>query len=142
MKAIVWPTECLRYHPRTLYWKTAFARFWIGHCHLTHWYLLVAEPQCYCEDCLVPLAVVHFLVKWPFFVGLALQIPSRTPVSWWVLFVGVDTRMGIYSLEMWPVSVLEFGWDVDPTIAFIIPTRIVISISFKIKYKFKFKKIK
>lgn len=36
---------------------------WIGHCRLTHGYLLADEPQSYWEDWLLLLTLVHFLVK-------------------------------------------------------------------------------
>lgn len=65
MKAIVGPTEYLHYYPRLHQWEMAIGHFWIGHCHLTHRYILAGEPQPYWNDCLVPLTVVHLLMECP-----------------------------------------------------------------------------
>ena len=55
-------------------WKTSIsdrknsiitARLRIGHTRLTHQYLLEGRGQPYCEDCLVPLTVKHFLAECP-----------------------------------------------------------------------------
>ena len=40
-------------------------RLRIGHTRLTHGYLMAADPQTFCMDCLVPLTVVHLLVECP-----------------------------------------------------------------------------
>ena len=46
-------------------WETALCRLRIGHTRLTHGYLMSADPQTFCMDCLVPLTVVHLLVECP-----------------------------------------------------------------------------
>ena len=40
-------------------------RLRIGHTRATHQYLMERLPQPYCEDCLVPLTVKHFLAECP-----------------------------------------------------------------------------
>ena len=40
-------------------------RWRIGHTRLTHEHLLVGEEAPYCEGCIVPLTVVHFLTECP-----------------------------------------------------------------------------
>ena len=46
-------------------WETALCRLRIGHTRLTHGYLMSADPQTFCMDCLVPLTVEHLLVECP-----------------------------------------------------------------------------
>ena len=46
-------------------WETALCRLRIGHTRLTHGYLMSADPQTYCMDCLVPLTVEHLLAECP-----------------------------------------------------------------------------
>lgn len=50
--------------------ETALARLRTGHTRLTHGYLMSREPQPFCDDCLVPLTVRHFLVECPSLVEL------------------------------------------------------------------------
>ena len=40
-------------------------RLRIGHTRLTHQYLMEGREQPYCEDCLVPLTVKHFVAECP-----------------------------------------------------------------------------
>lgn len=40
-------------------------RLRIGHCRLSHRYLMEGAPAPYCEDCLVPLTVKHVLAECP-----------------------------------------------------------------------------
>jgi len=46
-------------------WEVKLARLRIGHCKLTHQYLLAGGERPYCEDCLVPNSVKHFLIECP-----------------------------------------------------------------------------
>ncbi|MPC60455.1 hypothetical protein E2C01_054500 [Portunus trituberculatus] len=51
--------------------QTLLARLRIGHTYLiTQRYLLTRDPQPYCDDCLVPLTVRHFLVECPSLIEL------------------------------------------------------------------------
>ncbi len=43
--------------------ETALARLRMGHTRLTHGYLMSRETQPFCEACLIPLTVRHFLVE-------------------------------------------------------------------------------
>ena len=54
-----------QYTPMPRRWETALCRLRIGHTRLTHGYLMSADPQTYCMDCLVPLTVAHLLVECP-----------------------------------------------------------------------------
>ena len=45
--------------------EVVLCRLRIGHTRLTHSYLLSRDPQPYCEDCLVPLTVIHILAECP-----------------------------------------------------------------------------
>ena len=45
--------------------ETALARLRIGHCRLTHGYLMERGPRPYCTDCIVPLTVEHILIECP-----------------------------------------------------------------------------
>jgi len=46
-------------------WEVKLARLRIGHCRLTHQYLLGGGERPYCEDCIVPLSVKHILIECP-----------------------------------------------------------------------------
>ncbi|MPD05200.1 hypothetical protein E2C01_100931 [Portunus trituberculatus] len=52
-------------HVRDRRAQTLLARLRIGHTYLTQKYLLTRAPQPYCDDCLVPLTVLHLLVECP-----------------------------------------------------------------------------
>lgn len=54
-------------------------RFWIASCRLTHRYLLTDEPQPYCDECLISLRVVHFLVKCIVYVSISVVLASQIP---------------------------------------------------------------
>ncbi|MPC73519.1 hypothetical protein E2C01_067852 [Portunus trituberculatus] len=45
--------------------QTLFAQLRIGHTYLTQRYLLTRDPQPYCDDCLLPLTVLHLVVECP-----------------------------------------------------------------------------
>ena len=51
--------------PRKL--KVILCRLRIGHSRLTHGYLMSGDYQPFCQDCLVPLTVRHFLTECPSF---------------------------------------------------------------------------
>ena len=51
-------------------WETALCRLRIGHTRLTHGFLMSGDRQPYCDDCLVPLTVKHFVIECPNFVSL------------------------------------------------------------------------
>ena len=46
-------------------WERKLARLRIGHCALTHKYLLTGENQPYCVDCVVPLTLRHIISECP-----------------------------------------------------------------------------
>jgi len=48
-------------------------RLRIGHTKATHQYLIEKTPQPYCEDCIVPLTVKHFIAECPSFLQLRQQ---------------------------------------------------------------------
>lgn len=50
--------------------QTALALLRIGHTRLTHGYLMSADYQPYCNDCLIPLTVRHVLVECPSLIEL------------------------------------------------------------------------
>ena len=45
--------------------EVALCRLRIGHTHLTHSHLMDRRPIPYCEDCIVPLTIVHLLAECP-----------------------------------------------------------------------------
>ncbi|MEL6986791.1 MAG: reverse transcriptase domain-containing protein [Bacteroidota bacterium] len=49
-------------------WETALCRLRIGHTRLTHGFLMENGHQPYCDDCIVPLSVKHFLTECPSFI--------------------------------------------------------------------------
>ena len=51
--------------PRKL--EVILCRLRIGHSRLTHGYLMSGDYQPFCQDCLVPLTVRHFLIECPSF---------------------------------------------------------------------------
>lgn len=57
--------------------ETALARLRIGHTKLTHSYLMSGGVQPYCDDCLVPLTVRHFLAECPSLGDLRERYLSR-----------------------------------------------------------------
>lgn len=57
------PTKYIDKEPRS--WSVKLSRLKIGHTRLTHEHLISGNPQPYCDDCLVPLTVRHFLVECP-----------------------------------------------------------------------------
>ncbi|MPC32571.1 hypothetical protein E2C01_025886 [Portunus trituberculatus] len=66
-------------HVRDRRTHTLLARLRIGHTYLTQRYLLIRDPQPYCDDCLVPLTVRHLLVECPSLTTLVttpLPLPS------------------------------------------------------------------
>ena len=65
MRAITSSTHPWHYTSMPRRWETALCRLRIGHTRLTHGYLMSADPQTFCMDCLVPLTVVHLLVECP-----------------------------------------------------------------------------
>ena len=48
---------------RSRTWEVTLARLRIGHCTLTHRFLMEGTPLPHCEDCIVPQTVVHFLTE-------------------------------------------------------------------------------
>jgi len=46
-------------------WEVKLARLRLGHCRMTHQYLLGGGDRPYCEDCLVPLSVKHMMIECP-----------------------------------------------------------------------------
>ena len=46
-------------------WECKLARLRFGHTVLTHSYLMSGDQRPYCEDCLVPLTIVHVLLECP-----------------------------------------------------------------------------
>ena len=46
-------------------WSIILTRLRIGHCTLTHGHLMNNTYQPYCDDCIVPLTVKHFLTECP-----------------------------------------------------------------------------
>lgn len=58
-------------------------RLRIGHTKLTHQYLMENRPQPYCEDCIVPLTVIHALAECPSYLEertrLFPQTRGKTP---------------------------------------------------------------
>ena len=50
-------------------WSTKLCRLRIGHTSLTHSYLMSADPPPYCNDCIVPLTVAHFVTECPSYVA-------------------------------------------------------------------------
>ena len=65
MRALTSSTLPWHYASMPRRWETALCRLRIGHTRLTHGYLMSADPQTYCMDCLVPLTVEHLLVECP-----------------------------------------------------------------------------
>jgi hypothetical protein len=45
--------------------EVALCRLRIGHTRLTHSYLIERRPMPYCNDCLVPLTVLHVMAECP-----------------------------------------------------------------------------
>ena len=45
--------------------KVSLCRLRIGHSRLTHRYLMEHRPMPYCNDCLVPLTVMHVIAECP-----------------------------------------------------------------------------
>ena len=58
-----WSTACRKSRKEEI----VLARLRMGHTRCTHEYLLKGEHQPYCEDCLVPLTVIHILAECPNF---------------------------------------------------------------------------
>ena len=58
-------TDCIKPLPNALcpdrQWEVVLARPRIGHTTITHRYLMERGQSPYCQDCLVPLTVVHFV---------------------------------------------------------------------------------
>ena len=57
--------------------ETLLCRLRIGHTRLTHGFLMSGDHQPYCDDCLVPLSVKHFLTECPSFIELRSQYLSE-----------------------------------------------------------------
>ena len=55
----VWGTSC----SANRYSEVVLARIRIGHCKLTHQYLMTQGPPPYCGNCLVPLTICHILTE-------------------------------------------------------------------------------
>ena len=49
-------------------WEIKLARLRLGHTRYTHDYLMCGRHIPYCEDCIVPLTVEHFMVECPTYV--------------------------------------------------------------------------
>ena len=43
------------------FWERTLSRLRIGHCTITHSYLMNGDDPPYCDDCIVPLTVKHIL---------------------------------------------------------------------------------
>ena len=56
----VWSTD-----PNNRKYSIIITRLRIGHTRLTHQYLMEGREQPYCDDCLVPQTVKHFLAECP-----------------------------------------------------------------------------
>ena len=46
-------------------WEVLLCRLRVGHTHLTHGHLMEGRQAPYCEDCLVPMTVIHLLIECP-----------------------------------------------------------------------------
>ncbi|MPC66273.1 hypothetical protein E2C01_060420 [Portunus trituberculatus] len=57
-------------HIRDRRTQILLTRLRIGHTYLTQRYLLTRDPQPCCDDCLVPLMVLHLLMECPSLMDL------------------------------------------------------------------------
>ena len=65
MRGITSSTRPWHYSSMPRRWETALCRLRIGHTRLTHGYLMSANPQTFCMDCLILQTVEHLLVECP-----------------------------------------------------------------------------
>ena len=67
-------------------WNCILTRLRIGHCQMTHGYLLNQELPPYCDDCIVPLSVEHVLCECPSYADQRLLFfQQRYPTIAYVL---------------------------------------------------------
>jgi len=62
-------------------WEIALCRLRIGHTTLTHGHLMDRSERPYCEDCLVPLSVLHILTECPTYLDLRQRYFGRGPYN-------------------------------------------------------------
>ena len=76
-------TDCIKPLPNALcsdrQWEVVLARLRIGHTTITHRYLMERGHAPYCQDCVVPLTVVHLLVECPSYADKRIQLFGQGP---------------------------------------------------------------
>ena len=68
-------------HNRTRFHEVSLCRLRIGYIMATHGHLMQNRPIRYCDDCLVPLTVVHLLTECPTLQDIRYQYFNRRQLT-------------------------------------------------------------
>ena len=80
------------------HWERTLCRLRIGHCSLTHGFLMSGDNPPYCNDCIVPLTVRHLLVECPSYGDIRRDIfGNKTPSLKDILTTYADYQGRLYN---------------------------------------------
>jgi len=72
-------------------WEIVLCRLRIGHTTLTHGYLMEGSQRPYCQDCLVPLTVIHFVTECPTYREERMRYFGRGPYDIGNMLTGINS---------------------------------------------------
>jgi ribonuclease HI len=81
-------------------WEVKLARLRIGHTQITHEHLLLHSPPKYCQDCLIPLTVRHFLIECPSYLDERRRRFGPGPYNLTHIFTHLSSMGGPLSLYL------------------------------------------